>query len=134
MKKARHVTGHIIYPDGSTHQFSIMKDAGYQQWGASPSELVERGAGDMLEAMADVAAEFMVSDADEEDEVDDPGHLDFGSMIEVREMKGQRVLPSARAVLTLDGLWTLMDGRMIPHGNGAATTLVSEWITDWEEI
>lgn len=54
--------GTITFADGSSHQFQIVGGYGegaWSQWGATPTELVDRGAGVALDAMADAVAPFL---------------------------------------------------------------------------
>jgi hypothetical protein len=66
--KVESITGTIKTTDNRVRSFTIFKDAGWQQWGEAPEYL--GNTVEILEAMAQAAAEHMVSDSDEEDEDD----------------------------------------------------------------
>lgn len=70
MAKITEITGRIVADDGTVTEFSIFKDAGWQQWGERTEVLGTRV--DVLEAMAQAAADTgnLASDYDD-DETDD---------------------------------------------------------------
>jgi hypothetical protein len=68
MSKITEITGYIVSEDGTRSEFTIGRDAGWQQWGASTEAL--GGRVDVLQAMAEAAADtgLLASDSDEEDD------------------------------------------------------------------
>ena len=67
MARIKYITGTIRMTDGTESAFSIQADAGWQQWGAGSERLAETV--DVLDAMAQAAAEYVVSDGDDDAEV-----------------------------------------------------------------
>ena len=67
----RRIEGTLEFDDGTSHQFSLGPDGGWQQWGASQSE-VGRSV-DLLEALATAAllAGHLTEREDDEDVEDD---------------------------------------------------------------
>jgi hypothetical protein len=62
-----HIKGTIELNDGSTSEFSLQEDAGWQQWGAAQNRLGRTVT--LLDALAAAAVEFFDADDTEEVEV-----------------------------------------------------------------
>lgn len=70
--KIARISGKFEYPDGSSHEFLLSQDGAWQQWGATPTEMVERGTSELLDAFAQAAADWILSSDDEYDDEEKP--------------------------------------------------------------
>lgn len=66
MDKIQLITGTFTMDDGTSHEFGIGRDGGWQQWGGARGQLAKTV--DTIEDMAQAVGEYLVSDYDEEDE------------------------------------------------------------------
>lgn len=75
--KVREIKGTITLDDGTTSEFRIGKDFGWQQWGADPTRLsrsvkaVDAMAYGLREESVDVVSEHDADDEDDDPERDD---------------------------------------------------------------
>lgn len=66
MDKIQLITGTFTMDDGTSHEFGIGRDGGWQQWGGERDQVAKTV--DAIEDMAQAAMEYLVSDCDDDDE------------------------------------------------------------------